>query len=105
MAIKLFPGFAEAEKAVPKGSMKLLLIRGQSFNLIHTEQGFVVTGDFCPHKHEPLHKGTLNSFNEVICPLHHYRFNLTTGQEANNRCNHLRIYPILINETGVFLDL
>jgi nitrite reductase/ring-hydroxylating ferredoxin subunit len=105
MAVKLFPGFAEAEKAVSKGSMKLLLIRGKSYNLIHTERGLVVTNNLCPHMHEPLHKGTLNSINEVICPLHHYRFNLTTGQEANNRCNNLRIYPILINETGVYIEL
>ena len=105
MAVKLFNSFEEAKQAVAKGTMKLLIVRGQSYNLIHTEHGFVVTSDSCPHMHEPLHKGTLNSYGEVICPLHHYRFDLTTGKETNNRCNHLRIYPIQVNETGVFLEI
>ena len=105
MSIKLFQSLQEAEIRVPKGTMQLLIINGQHLNLIHTENGFFASGNNCPHMNEPLHKGTLNAYNEVICPLHHYRFNLITGQETNNRCAHLTLYQIQVNEAGVFIEL
>ena len=105
MGIRLFASAKEAEAKVPVGTMKLLLVRGQSFNLIHAEAGFVATNDSCPHMNEPLHKGSMNAFNEVICPLHHYRFNLITGQESINRCQDLKIYPVNITPDGVFLEI
>ena len=105
MSIRLFTSANEAELKVPVGTMKLLKVRGQLFNLIHAETGFVATNDTCPHMHEPLHKGTMNAFNEIICPLHHYRFNLASGQESNNRCQDLKIYPVNITPDGVFLEI
>jgi nitrite reductase/ring-hydroxylating ferredoxin subunit len=105
MLVKLFPSQQQAAVRVPKGTMQLLIIKGRHYNLIHTEEGFIATSNACPHMNEPLHKGALNAYNEVICPLHHYRFNLVTGQESSNRCAHLPVFTIQINEAGVFIEL
>ena len=103
--IKLFSSEDEASKAVAKGSLKRIIINDLKICFAHTEGGFKAFDNSCPHQHEPLHKGSLTSFGEVVCPLHHYRFNLANGQEANNRCKGVNIYPIEVTESGVYIKL
>jgi nitrite reductase/ring-hydroxylating ferredoxin subunit len=103
--IKLFSSVQEASKAVMRGSIKLIIINEQRIGFAHTDSGFRAFENNCPHQHEPLHKGILTHYDEVVCPLHQYRFNMITGQEANNRCAGMKVYSIQIKETGVYLDL
>ncbi len=103
--IKLFNSPADAHRAVPQGSMRLVIIDGEKITLAHTESGLHAFANACPHQREPLHKGRLTPFGEVVCPLHHYRFNPLTGQEANNRCPALSTYTLATNEQGVFIRL
>lgn len=104
-SVKIFSSLEEANQRVPRGSLKRLVIGEKEFCLIHTDEGFKLTSNFCPHRNEYLHKGSVNSYNEIICPLHQYRFSLEDGQEANNRCGHLKVFPIKINKDGVFAHL
>ena len=103
--VKLFSSVAEASNAVAKGSLKQIIINDQRICLAHTSSGFKAFDNSCPHQHESLHKGLLTNFEEVVCPLHHYRFNITTGQEAENRCIGVNIYPVEITESGVYIKL
>ena len=103
--IKLFSSEEEASKAVAKGSIKLLIINEQKIGFAHTDNGFRAFDNSCPHQHEPLHKGDLTHFNEVVCPLHHYRFNLVTGQEVNNQCKEMQTYSVKITDSGVYLEI
>ncbi len=103
--IKLFDSPAAAAKAIPKGSMRLVIIDGKKIAIAHTGSGFHAFENACPHQHEPLHKGTVTPYEEVGCPLHHYRFNLVTGQEASNRCQAMPVYPLQTNNQGVYIKL
>lgn len=105
MLIKIFSSIAEANKSIPNGRLKLLIIDGKKIALAHTEDGFYAFENECPHQNEPLHKGVLTPFNEVVCQLHHYRFNMKTGHEANNRCQSMTSFSIIVEEYGVFIDL
>ena len=105
MLVKIFSSFAEASVSIPKGSLKLLIIDGKKIALAHADDGLHAFNNECPHQNEPLHKGMLTAFNEVVCRLHHYRFNLKTGQEANNRCSSMTGYSIIVEESGVFIEL
>ena len=105
MLVKIFSSLAEASKYIPEGGLRLLIIDGKKIVIAHTEDGFRAFENECPHQNEPLHKGMLTVFNEVVCRLHHYRFNMTTGQEANNRCRSMTRFSIIVEESGVFIDL
>lgn len=39
----------------------------------------------------------------MICPLHAYKFDLTTGQPIGNMCEALKTYPVSLSETGDIL--
>ena len=103
--IKIFSSQAEASTSIPINSLRLLIINGKKIAMAHTQEGFYAFDNECPHQNEPLHKGMLTAFNEVVCQLHHYRFNLKTGQEANNRCRSMTGYSIIVEKSGVFIDL
>jgi nitrite reductase/ring-hydroxylating ferredoxin subunit len=103
--IKIFSSLEEASNSIPVGSLRLLIIDGKKISMAHTEDGFYAFENECPHQNEPLHKGTLTAFNEVVCRLHHYRFNLQTGMEANNQCKSMNSYAIIVKDSGIFIDL
>lgn len=105
MKIKLFATLVEAEEKVPLGKVAKLIIKDKPYALVHSPNGFYGTAYKCPHRNEPLTKGHINAFNELICPLHEYRFNLTTGQEASHRCHHLTLYQISVHEDGLYINI
>lgn len=103
--IKVFNSIEEAKKTVGEGNIKLFIINGKKIALAHTVNGLKAFDNACPHQKEPLNKGTITSFGEIVCALHHFRFDLRTGHEANSRCPAMKIYPVLIMDSGVYLDL
>ena len=103
--IKIFSSIEEAEKTIAVGKIQLLIIDGKKIGLARFDSGFVAFDNMCPHQNEPLHKGMLTRYGEIVCPLHFYRFNSTTGQETNNRCKPLETYPVKIENDGVFIKL
>lgn len=56
----------------------------------------------CPHKAGPLADGIVGA-GKVICPLHAYKFDLSTGQPVDNACKALKTYAIAVSETGDIL--
>ena len=67
--------------------------------------GFRAFDNACPHQHEPLHKGKLLPRGEVVCPLHHYRFNLINGNEAKSQCGPMNVYPVKVEGDGVYINI
>jgi len=103
--VKVFQSETEAKNSIPVGKIQLLIINGRKLGLAHFVEGFVAFDNNCPHQNEPLHKGMLTKFGEVVCPLHFYRFDSKTGQETNNRCQPLELFPVVIDEEGLFIQL
>ena len=103
--VRVFASQAEAEEKIAVGQIQLLIIDNKKIALAHFADGFKAFDNNCPHQHEPMHKGMLTKFGEIVCPLHYYRFNGVTGQETNNRCQPIEIYPVEINQDGFFIKI
>ena len=101
--IKIFSSFAQAEEALALAQPKKLVLNGRPFCIIRTNSGIYITENACPHNRASLHEGVVNAFDELICPLHEYRFDLVTGREYAQRCDDLPTYEVRVNEDGVFL--
>ncbi len=105
MIIKIFNSPDEAEIEIPLGTSRKLIVEEKPYLIIHSTQGFTVTDELCPHQRASLVKGMLNSFEEIICPLHEYRFSLKTGIESSNRCGHLTLYQIAVKSDGLYIEI
>ncbi len=103
---KIFDSLEEANLKISLQKTILLRAGKHEICLGRTEKGFFAVQNHCPHQHESLHQGWLNTLDEIICPLHFYRFNLRNGQEMTGKnCPDLFIYPLKITEEGLFLGL
>ena len=105
MIVKLSSSDKEAKEEVPLGTTRKLVVKNKPYLLIHSRQGFSVSDELCPHQRASLAKGKLNNFNELICPLHEYRFNLKTGMEASNKCGFLTLYQIAVKSDGLYIEI
>lgn len=59
----------------------------------------------CPHAGGDLSKGLLDKKENIICPVHGYRFSINSGRDADGEGYFLKIYKIEQTEEGIFIRL
>lgn len=84
-------------KQVQLGATKICVTRlGNEFFAFET---------LCPHQKTPLQQGQVTGLAEVICPLHHFRFDLRSGQVRSGNCAELKVYKTSISEEGLQIQV
>ena len=102
----LFPTLAEAEARVPVGRMFTVRLPRPPFRIClvrRADGAWRAFEDSCPHQKALFSRGGhLNLAGNVVCPLHHYVFDLDNGQEVTGeRCPNLDTFPIEIDDEGL----
>jgi nitrite reductase (NADH) small subunit len=89
--------------AIPLGEGREFEIDNTKISIFRTRKGqvFAVQAT-CPHKNGPLADGIIGE-GKVICPLHSYKFDLSTGEPIGNDCQALKTYSVSISNTGEIL--
>ena len=64
--------------------------------------GFAYT---CPHAGSILADGFIDALGNVVCPLHHYRFNIQNGRNTSGEGYFLRRWPIECRPEGIFVRM
>lgn len=64
---------------VPEGKMKRVIVGGSQVLVANIKGKYYAIGNVCTHFGGSLDQGTLNG-QEVQCPLHGSRFDVTSGQ-------------------------
>ncbi len=98
--IKIFQNIEEAYSALGQKEIRKVQLKNFTFLISLVDDQFIAFESLCPHQKEPLNKAKINAFNEIICPLHEYRFHLTTGNNTHGNCDGLRIYKTKVEEDG-----
>lgn len=85
--------------AIPPGEGRSFSAFGEKVSVFRTRTGrvFAVQAE-CPHRGGPLADGLIGG-TTVICPLHSWKFDLTTGNALFGDCG-LKTYPVRVDETG-----
>lgn len=88
---------------IPLGEGRVFRVENTDIAIFHMRDGSVfATQATCPHRGGPLADGLLGA-GMVLCPLHAYAFELSSGQALESSCANLRIYPVLVNGAGEIL--
>lgn len=84
---------------IPAGEARNFDAMGKTIAVFHTRPGgvFAVQAS-CPHRGGPLADGLLGG-TTLICPLHSWKFDISTGQALFGDCG-LKTYPVRIDESG-----
>ena len=104
MLFKLFSDSQEMEKSLQNNQPRLVVAGNKNICVIRQEDKLVAFENECPHMGHSLNEGLVNYLNEVVCPLHDYKFNLQNGEEEKRRCSSLKFFSVQVNTDGVFLD-
>ena len=48
-------------------------------------------------------QGFLDKNGNIVCPVHRYVFSLENGRDISGEGYYLKIYPVKINDEGVFI--
>lgn len=90
---------------LPQGEGRTFRIGDTVVAVFRTRQDDVfATQATCPHKNGPLADGIIGA-DQVVCPLHAYKFRLANGEPIGNTCTALKTYPVTLSESGdILLD-
>jgi nitrite reductase (NADH) small subunit len=85
--------------AIPPGEGRSFVADGEKIAVFCTRGGkvFAVQAE-CPHRGGPLADGLLGG-TTLICPLHGWKFDLTTGNPLMGDCA-IKMFPVRVDETG-----
>lgn len=89
----------------PENNITLVHIEKKTICILRTSDGLKACASTCPHAGSDLSCGFLDSRDNIVCPVHGYRFNTNNGRDSNNEGYFLKIYPVKTSEDGVFLAL
>jgi nitrite reductase/ring-hydroxylating ferredoxin subunit len=89
----------------PEKTIKKIQVDGKQLAGIRIGNEIFVFDSFCPHRGASLLQATCNGIGELICPLHHYRFDLKTGNVRAGSCADLKIYHTRLDEWGLLIIL
>ncbi|MCS7270906.1 MAG: nitrite reductase small subunit NirD [Gemmataceae bacterium] len=86
--------------AIPLGMGRAYQIGLERIALFRTRRGRIfATAQVCPHRGGPLADGMLVE-EQVVCPLHAFRFDLHTGACEQQQVCSLRTYPVHVTPDG-----
>jgi nitrite reductase/ring-hydroxylating ferredoxin subunit len=57
----------------------------------------------CPHASGVLADGFIDAAGNVVCPLHRYKFNMTTGRNVTGEGYYLAHYHIKEEADGIYI--
>lgn len=85
--------------AIPPGEGRNVEAFGQRIAVFRTRTGelFAVQAE-CPHRGGPLADGLVGG-TTLICPLHSWKFDLSTGQALSGECG-IRTFPVRVDDAG-----
>jgi nitrite reductase (NADH) small subunit len=79
---------------IPEGEGRNFQVGTQRIAVFHTRTGdLFATQSECPHRQGPLADGLLGG-STLVCPLHEWQFDLTSGKTLNGTCD-IAVYPVL----------
>ena len=101
--IKVFDSLEVAEAHFKTSNTVKVVVGTKELSLVRHNREYHAVSDVCPHQFESLSKGLITLYGEIVCPLHHYRFNLKTGQECQLRTKDLKTYKVSTKSSGLFV--
>jgi nitrite reductase (NADH) small subunit len=85
--------------AIPPGEGRNFPALGETIAVFRTRSGEVFAAQAaCPHRGGPLADGLLGG-STVICPLHGWKFDLSTGEVLFGGCG-IKTYPVRVDDSG-----
>jgi len=89
---------------VGEGQARVVEVDGRSIAVFKVSGQFYAIDNVCPHRGGPLGEGDVEG-KIVVCPWHAWRWDVTTGANANNPAVRVACYPVTVEGGTIFVAL
>jgi nitrite reductase (NADH) small subunit/3-phenylpropionate/trans-cinnamate dioxygenase ferredoxin subunit len=87
---------------VGEGQARVVEVDGRSIAVFNVAGQFYAIDNVCPHRGGPLGEGDVEG-KIVVCPWHAWRWDVTTGANANNPAVRVACYPVTVEGGDIFV--
>ena len=88
-----------------QNNLSQLIVNGKKICIAKGKAGYYACTGKCPHAGGNMADGFLDAKDNIVCPVHRYAFNFANGRDVMGEGYFLKIYPLKIDESGVFVGL
>jgi len=81
-----------------------ILINGKKLCMVREQGQLYVVQNTCPHAGGILSGGWCKN-GYLICPIHRYAYNLTTGRGAEGQGDYIDTYPVESRPDGIYIGM
>ena len=93
-----------AIEELPPGSGRLFQADGKDVAVFNLDGEILAIEDTCLHAGGPLHEGSILD-GKIVCPWHHWEFDLHDGSCALNPFHKLAVYATRVEDGQVQVSL
>jgi len=87
-------------------NMAICTVDGKKITLVKLANNTVTAcAHKCPHASGIMANGYVDALQNIVCPLHRYKFNLITGKNTSGEGYFLKTYPAEIRSNGIFIGI
>jgi thiamine pyrophosphate-dependent acetolactate synthase large subunit-like protein/nitrite reductase/ring-hydroxylating ferredoxin subunit len=86
------------------GHVKTVIVAGRALAVTHTDDGYGVLDNRCPHQSGPLGEGHIED-GCLICPWHGYEYHPITGKPPEGYGDQAAVFPSELREDGLHVAL
>lgn len=84
-------------------STRTIVIDNLKICMARTESGYYAVDNKCPHAGAHLGAGGWCENEQIVCPVHRYKYDLKTGRGAQG--DYVKPYPVQMREDGIYIGL
>ena len=93
------------ETTLPDGEfVKMVVVDGKKLCLLRNDGKLYLVQNSCPHAGGVLSGGWCVE-GHLVCPIHRYEYDLTTGRGAEGQGDYIRIYPLREEVDGLYAGI
>jgi len=91
---------------IPVGEGKAVEVASRRIAIFNLGDRFLAVDDRCPHRGGPLSDGIVSG-STVVCPLHAWAFNLSTGSAVNHPESRLCVasFPVRVQDGAISVEV
>ena len=95
---------SESELNFPANNLLQVEVAGKKICIARGAALYACTAK-CPHAGGNMSEGYLDKDGNIVCPVHRYVFNFRNGRDITGEGYFLKIYPVQVNDDGIFLGI
>ena len=96
----------ESELRFESNNLLQIIVAGKTICIAKTnDNSLYACANKCPHASGIIADGFIDALNNVVCPVHRYKYNLQNGRNVSGEGYFLKTYPLSQREDGIYIGL